>query len=680
MIEREKLVSMVRRLQRGEETAAAEIYETFQQDVYYSILKTVKNDATLAEDLTQDTFIEVLEKIGDLQEPAAFVTWIHQIAYHKCTAYFRKRHEILADENEDGYTVFDTAEEEREEFIPGAAMATLETRKIIVELLEGIPGDQKEALIRFYFNEMSLKEIAEVLGISEGTVKSRLHYGKKAMKKSIEDFEKKHDIRLHSVGVGPLLLWLFKCYRVEEKISQTKNTAGQILRLGEESAAAVVAGGAAAATAAASTVETAGVAAAAGASAAVQTAVGTGAAVAGKAITAKVAAGILAAVVALGGAGAGVAALVNGGEPEPTIPRETLATEFQGSAGEEAVTIPTGKTEETEAADATETMETKETEPGHTHTYEIVEVLLPSCTGDGFSTYLCDCGDSYQGDYKGALGHAQVETDRAEPQVGIDGYVEYTCTNCGEVSREVIPALTEEGEHYHVKLHEMVGATCTQDGYVRETCTECGEELRYEVIEATGHENEIIFQMNTCTQDGYEGHVCTKCGVQTDYMVLPATGHTPYAELSRVEPQPGVAGYVEYQCFCGDVYREALEALPEDSGDAAECEHDWDYFAKYEEELVYEDRTCKICGAHEILYQQDNNACAHEWYYWTYTGNEFIHEMRTCELCGQEEAVSVTANPCEHQWYRYTEEQANGEIYTYEACSVCGQYSRIMDP
>ena len=97
MVERDKLVAMVQRLQRGEQDAASELYESFQKDIYYFILKTVNNDRELAEDLTQDTFMEILETIDKLQEPAAFVTWSKQIAYHKCTAYLRMRTELLVE-------------------------------------------------------------------------------------------------------------------------------------------------------------------------------------------------------------------------------------------------------------------------------------------------------------------------------------------------------------------------------------------------------------------------------------------------------------------------------------------------------------------------------------------------------------------------------------------------------
>ncbi|MBR6794050.1 MAG: RNA polymerase sigma factor, partial [Clostridia bacterium] len=127
-MEKEKLISIVCAAQNGDQEAAAELYNAFHSDIYYHILKNVNNDAELAADLTQEAFIEILQTIDKLQEPAAFVTWAQRIAYHQCTAYFRKRREILLDESEDGYSVFDTIEEDRSEFIPGESLEKEELR------------------------------------------------------------------------------------------------------------------------------------------------------------------------------------------------------------------------------------------------------------------------------------------------------------------------------------------------------------------------------------------------------------------------------------------------------------------------------------------------------------------------------------------------------------------------
>ena len=209
MKDTEQLTTIVSNLQKGNEEAAADLYNAYRDSIYYYILKTVK-DPELAADLTQETFIEILQTIGSLKEPAAFTAWSRQIAYHKCTAHFRKNHDILVSENDDGPSVFDTLVEEREEFIPDEALEKQDLRQIIRRMIDSLPEEQRAAIMMRYFDELSVKEIAQIQAVSEGTVKSRLNYGRKAIAQSVKDYEKKSGIKLHCAGIIPLVLWLLK--------------------------------------------------------------------------------------------------------------------------------------------------------------------------------------------------------------------------------------------------------------------------------------------------------------------------------------------------------------------------------------------------------------------------------------------------------------------------------------
>ena len=289
--------------------------------------------------------MEILETVHKLQEPAAFVTWSKQIAYHKCTAYFRKRKELLVDENEDGYTVFDAVEEDREEFIPDAALDHADLRKSILGMINELPEEQKSAIVLRYFNEISVKEIAQIQGVNEGTVKSRLNYGRKSIKKAVEEYEKKNGIRLHCVGVLPLLLWFFKNYRISSNLHISSQTAMQAFVVGEETAGAAAAVGSA-------TAASAGAAAAATATSA-GTAVAASTVAAG--LSAKVVAIIAAAAVAVGGVAAGIAVADSRSE-EPT--QAVIATYEEETAApfatEAAVTEPTEETTEVPTQASTE--------------------------------------------------------------------------------------------------------------------------------------------------------------------------------------------------------------------------------------------------------------------------------------------------------------------------------------
>lgn len=298
-MEKERLIAPVEGAKRGDTEAAGGLYEGFRQDIYYFILKNVSNDSQLAEDLTQDTFIEILDTIDKLQEPAAFPGWARQIAYHKCTAYFRKRHELLADENEDGQTMFDTIQEDRTEFIPDEALDHEELKKTILAMIRDLPEEQRSAIMLRYYNEVSVKEIAQMQGVSENTVKSRLNYGRKTIKQAVEAYEKKNGIKLHSVAIVPLLLWLFRQQAVSAGVSVTTKTAAVAITTG---------------------------AASAGSTTAAATAVTTGTKAAGKFTAKKIIAGIAAAAVVTGGVTAGI--LLNKDEPE--LPKEEQVMTWYG--------------------------------------------------------------------------------------------------------------------------------------------------------------------------------------------------------------------------------------------------------------------------------------------------------------------------------------------------------------
>ncbi|MBQ1280907.1 MAG: RNA polymerase sigma factor [Oscillospiraceae bacterium] len=208
-MERTELIRLVTGAQNGDSAAAEALFTAHYSDVYYFALKTVK-DADLACDITQETFLEVIRTLGNLREPAAFVTWLKQITYHCCTRHFRKDREILVDEDEDGNTLFDTLADEREGSIPAEVCEQAEFRQTILGIIDTLSAEQRAAVLLYYFDELPVGEIAKIQNVSEGTVKSRLNYARKAIKKSVEDYEKKHGIKLHSVALLPLLCYLFR--------------------------------------------------------------------------------------------------------------------------------------------------------------------------------------------------------------------------------------------------------------------------------------------------------------------------------------------------------------------------------------------------------------------------------------------------------------------------------------
>ena len=310
LVEKEQLIGLVSAAQNGDSLAQSELFSAFYNDVYYFALKTVK-DENLACDITQETFIEVINTLGNLKEPAAFVTWMKQITYHQCTRYFKKKKDVIISEDEEGHSIFDELSEDSSEFIPDEALDQKDFKRTILALLDELSEEQRSAVLMYYFEELSVSQIAEIQGVSEGTVKSRLNYARKTLKGAVEDYEKKNGIRLHSFGIFGLIRWvLASSGKAVLPISKAATIAQEVSAATGVTVSAGIAAGAAA-TAAGAAVGVAGAATAG--------AVATG-------ISAKVVAGIIAGALVVGGAGTAAVVYVNQKNDAPPITSSIVDT------------------------------------------------------------------------------------------------------------------------------------------------------------------------------------------------------------------------------------------------------------------------------------------------------------------------------------------------------------------
>lgn len=125
-----------------------------------------------------------------------------------------------------------------------------------------------------------------------------------------------------------------------------------------------------------------------------------------------------------------------------------------------------------ECGDSYTADKTAKTEHSYTST-----VIAPTCAAEGYTIYTCKCGSSYVGNKTEKLTeHTYKKTARKEAQCGVDGYIEYTCEYCNQSYKTTLP----KKEHYYSETNR-VGATQSQDGYVEYTCVYC-ETTKREVI------------------------------------------------------------------------------------------------------------------------------------------------------------------------------------------------------
>ena len=312
-MEKRQLISTVAAAQSGDNDALNTLFNEYYNDLYYFALKTVKDEET-ALDVTQEAFVEIINTFSNLKEPAAFVTWAKQITYHQCTRYFKKKKDVLVSEDEDGNTVFDTLQEDNAEFIPDEALDKSDFKKTIMAILDELSEEQRSATMMYYFDEMSIKQIAEIQGVSEGTVKSRLNYARKAIKNSVEEYEKKNGIKLHAIPFFPFFKWLF----------EGSFEGGMPLASAE-----LVAEGIATATGTTVTVATATTTATTVATT-TATAVGIGAKIAAMPLVTKIFACVVAGIIVVG-AGATAVILSQKGNSEPTNNQSVVSSENDSS-------------------------------------------------------------------------------------------------------------------------------------------------------------------------------------------------------------------------------------------------------------------------------------------------------------------------------------------------------------
>lgn len=326
-MEHGELTALIVKAQSGDQGAMEELLRTAHTSISYQCRKLL-SDPRDAEDATQEILLKVYEQLDKLKEPAAFWGWLNSMTVRHCiNAKTRARVDLQFSEDEEGHSVLDDLEELDEQQVPDKALDNAETTRMIEEIVNRLPEAQRVCTLMYYYDEMTVKEIAEVIGAPENTVKSRLNYARKAIKEQVLDYEKR-GVKLY--GLSPLPFLLYFLSRAARESADPAKAGAAAKRVMELGASAAAGGNAAAGTAAVSGTSSA---AAAGASAAVGAAATAGTAVSHflGGLSAKAVAGILAAILAVGGI-AGAVALVNQNEPEPTVPveQETVTPEPVG--------------------------------------------------------------------------------------------------------------------------------------------------------------------------------------------------------------------------------------------------------------------------------------------------------------------------------------------------------------
>jgi len=164
----------------GDPAAWRVLFTRYQLPLYAFIFEMVRNEQA-SMDIVQETFAGAVRYIGGLRDDAKFASWLFGIAHQKCLLHFRKQHrDVWSDEE-----LADAPDDDAE--WPGDALLRREQAEEVRRRLEQLPPPQRAVLLLHFIEDFSLEEIAAATGVPVGTVKSRLHYAKRALRQLMED-------------------------------------------------------------------------------------------------------------------------------------------------------------------------------------------------------------------------------------------------------------------------------------------------------------------------------------------------------------------------------------------------------------------------------------------------------------------------------------------------------------
>ena len=220
----------VRLVKQGDENGFNFLYEETYKSKYYLALKYMQNEEA-AKDVLQDAYIQAFRKLDTLENPEKFASWLGIIVANTAKNALQKKNpmlfsEIVGDQEEEEFEY--QIEDESIENQPEIAYSQRETQELVHELIDSLSEEQRMCILMFHIEGQSISEIAESLGCSENTVKSRLNYGRKNIKGKAEELQKK-GYKLYGMAPVPFLLYLLKSEEHALAAQGVLETAGKAM-------------------------------------------------------------------------------------------------------------------------------------------------------------------------------------------------------------------------------------------------------------------------------------------------------------------------------------------------------------------------------------------------------------------------------------------------------------------
>lgn len=177
---------------RGDQEGFRFLYESTYRDKFFIARKYMKND-TDAADILQEAYFRAWQNLHTLKDAEKFPAWLSTIVANCALNALKKTKPMLFSEiegaDEEIADVPYDEEDLRAEYRPDLAFAMKEEARLIGKLIDALSDEQRLCILLFYVEELSVAEIASIIGCSRGTVLSRLNYGRKNLRKKAQELK-----------------------------------------------------------------------------------------------------------------------------------------------------------------------------------------------------------------------------------------------------------------------------------------------------------------------------------------------------------------------------------------------------------------------------------------------------------------------------------------------------------
>lgn len=192
---------LVTRAVNGDVYSFELLYQQSYRIVYFTCIGFLKNEQD-ALDITQDVYLTAFQYLSMLEDRSKFMPWLTRIAVNKCKNYLNQKRPVPMDEE----TLANLMTEENENFLPEEYVTNHAKRRLVMDIMQNCLSETLyQTVILYYFDYLSVAEIAEFMECPVGTVTYRLSVARAKIKAGVLQYEKQNDDKLYSVAVVPFL-------------------------------------------------------------------------------------------------------------------------------------------------------------------------------------------------------------------------------------------------------------------------------------------------------------------------------------------------------------------------------------------------------------------------------------------------------------------------------------------